>query len=118
VSSLTINSVEVFACKTDAPQITWAKDMTPMYESNIIVRVTTEDGYEGYGGVLVPTEHSYDHSLPEAMKNLFPEILNCSINDREELAEQSIEELTSIIDISDDDAGDLIMRARAHWFEE
>ena len=38
MSSLTINSVEVFACKTDAPQITWAKDMTPMYESNIIVR--------------------------------------------------------------------------------
>ena len=90
MSSLTINSVEVFACKTDAPQITWAKDMTPMYESNIIVRVTTEDGYEGYGGVLVPTEHSYDHSLPEAMKNLFPEILNCSINDREELTEHML----------------------------
>ena len=90
MSSLTINSVEVFACKTDAPQITWAKDMTPMYESNIIVRVTTEDGYEGYGGVLVPTEHSYDHSLPEAMKNLFPEILNCSINDREKLTEHML----------------------------
>ncbi len=40
------------------------------------------------------------------------------INDREELAEQSIEELTSIIDISKEDAGDLIMRARAHWFED
>ena len=37
---------------------------------------------------------------------------------REDLAEQSIEELTSIIDISEEDAGDLIMRARAHWFED
>ena len=34
------------------------------------------------------------------------------------LAEQSIEELTSLIDISEEDAGDLIMRARAHWFED
>jgi N utilization substance protein A len=46
------------------------------------------------------------------------ELSQKGINDREELAEQSIEELTSIIDISDDDAGDLIMRARAHWFED
>ena len=37
--------------------------------------------------------------------------------DREELAEQSIEELTGIIDLSDEEAGNLIMRARA-WFEE
>jgi len=46
------------------------------------------------------------------------ELTQKGINDREELAEQSIEELTSIIDISEEDAGDLIMRARAHWFED
>ncbi|MDC0860994.1 mandelate racemase/muconate lactonizing enzyme family protein [Alphaproteobacteria bacterium] len=85
MSTLTIDNIEVFACKTDAPKITWAKDMTPMYEANVIVKLTTKDGYEGFGGVLVPTEHSYDHSLPEAMKNLFPEVLNCSIHDREKL---------------------------------
>ena len=45
------------------------------------------------------------------------ELSQKGINDREDLAEQSIEELTSIIDISEEDAGDLIMRARAHWFE-
>ena len=39
------------------------------------------------------------------------------INDREELAEQSIEELTSLIQISEKDAGELIMNARAHWFD-
>ena len=46
------------------------------------------------------------------------ELTQKGINDREDLAEQSIEELTSIIDISEEDAGDLIMRARAHWFED
>ncbi len=45
------------------------------------------------------------------------ELSQKGINDREELAEQSTEELTSLIDISQEDAGDLIMRARAHWFE-
>ena len=45
------------------------------------------------------------------------ELSQKGINDREELAEQSTEELTNLIDISDEDAGDLIMKARAHWFE-
>tara|TARA_B100000401_G_scaffold8628_1_gene5616 strand:- start:76 stop:1548 length:1473 start_codon:yes stop_codon:yes gene_type:complete len=45
------------------------------------------------------------------------ELSQKGINDREDLAEQSIEELTSIMDISEEDAGDLIMKARAHWFE-
>ena len=46
------------------------------------------------------------------------ELTQKGINDRENLAEQSIEELTSIVDLSEEDAGDLIMRARAHWFED
>jgi len=45
------------------------------------------------------------------------ELSQKGINDREELAEQSTEELTNLIDISNEDAGDLIMKARAHWFE-
>ena len=45
------------------------------------------------------------------------ELSQKGINDREELAEQSIEELTSIIQISEKDAGELIMNARAHWFD-
>tara|TARA_X000000368_G_C23031318_1_gene712714 strand:+ start:363 stop:1835 length:1473 start_codon:yes stop_codon:yes gene_type:complete len=45
------------------------------------------------------------------------ELSQKGINDREELAEQSIEELTSLIQITEEDAGELIMKARAHWFE-
>ena len=45
------------------------------------------------------------------------ELSQKGINDREGLAEQSIEELTSLIEISEEEAGELIMKARAHWFE-
>ena len=45
------------------------------------------------------------------------ELSQKGINDREELAEQSIEELTTLIQMSEEDAGELIMKARAHWFE-
>ena len=45
------------------------------------------------------------------------ELSQKGISNREELAEQSTEELTNLIDISQEDAGDLIMMARAHWFE-
>ena len=45
------------------------------------------------------------------------ELSQKGINDREELAEQSIEELINLIQISEEDAGELIMKARAHWFE-
>ncbi len=45
------------------------------------------------------------------------ELSQKGINDREQLAEQSIEELIEVMDMSEEDAGELIMKARAHWFE-
>ena len=71
------------------------------------MEVSTDDGDSG------------DLMSVEGMEmTLALELSQKGINDREELAEQSIEELTSLIEISEEDAGDLIMRARAHWFED
>ena len=71
------------------------------------MEVSTDDGESG------------DLMSVDGMEmSLALELTQKGINDRENLAEQSIEELTSIIDISEEDAGDLIMRARAHWFED
>ncbi len=71
------------------------------------MEVSTDDGESG------------DLMSVEGMEmTLALELTQKGINDREDLAEQSIEELVSIIDISEKDAGDLIMRARAHWFED
>jgi len=71
------------------------------------MEVSTDDGDSG------------DLMSVEGMEmTLALELSQKGINDREDLAEQSIEELTSLIEISEEDAGDLIMRARAHWFED
>jgi N utilization substance protein A len=71
------------------------------------MEVSTDDGESG------------DLMSVEGMEmTLALELTQKGINDREDLAEQSIEELISLIDISEEDAGDLIMRARAHWFED
>ena len=37
---------------------------------------------------------------------------------RDDLAEQSVKELQEIVDVDDETAGALIMRARAHWFAD
>ena len=71
------------------------------------MEVSTDDGESG------------DLMSVEGMEmTLALELSQKGINDREELAEQSIEELINIINISEEDAGDLLMRARAHWFED
>ena len=71
------------------------------------MEVSTDDGESG------------DLMTVEGMEmTLALELTQKGINDREDLAEQSIEELTSLIEISEEDAGSLIMRARAHWFED
>ena len=53
MAELDIISAEVFACKTDTPQIIWAKDMSPMFEANIIVKLETESGIECVGGSAI-----------------------------------------------------------------
>ena len=71
------------------------------------MEVSTDDGESG------------DLMSVEGMEmTLALELTQKGINDREDLAEQSIEELIDLIDMSEEDAGDLIMRARAHWFED
>jgi N utilization substance protein A len=39
------------------------------------------------------------------------------IKNKDDLAELSIDELQEIIDISEDDASKMIMKAREHWFD-
>ena len=43
-------------------------------------------------------------------------LANKGIKNKDDLAELSIDELQEIIDISEDDASVMIMKAREHWF--
>ncbi len=40
------------------------------------------------------------------------------IRTRDDLAEQAVDELQEVVELDDERAADLIMKARAHWFEE
>ena len=42
---------------------------------------------------------------------------NKGIKNKDDLAELSIDELQDIIEISEDDASKMIMKAREHWFK-
>ena len=41
-----------------------------------------------------------------------------SVTTLDDLAELAIDELQEIVELDDDKAGELIMQARQHWFEE
>ncbi|MGE8099480.1 helix-hairpin-helix domain-containing protein, partial [Pseudomonas fluorescens] len=56
-------------------------------------------------------------SLEGMDKDLAMELAVRGVITREDLAEQSIDDLLDIDGIDDDRAGKLIMAARAHWFE-
>ena len=51
-------------------------------------------------------------------KELAVELAARGVMNREDLAEQSIDELLDISGMNEENAGKLIMSARAHWFEK
>ena len=46
------------------------------------------------------------------------ELKQNGIRNREELAEQSVDELIELVDLNEKKAAELIMKAREHWFKE
>jgi N utilization substance protein A len=56
-------------------------------------------------------------SLEGVDMSLALELNQKGITDREELAEQSVDELIQLVDMTEEAAAELIMKARAHWFE-
>ena len=56
-------------------------------------------------------------SLDGVDMSLALELNQKGITDREELAEQSVDELIQLVDMTEEAAAELIMQARAHWFE-
>ncbi len=57
-------------------------------------------------------------SLDGMEKSLAYELASRGVVTREDLAEQAIDDLVVIDDLDEERAGELIMAARAHWFEE
>jgi N utilization substance protein A len=73
----------------------------------------------------IASEESLDQSMPSddllLLEGMSPDLALAlarrGVRTREELAEQSVDDLADIDGLQADEAGKLIMTARAHWFE-
>ena len=68
----------------------------------------------------IESEESKDNSLESIElldENLIEKLKNNSITSKEELADLASDELMPILEISEDQAGEIIMAARADWFD-
>jgi len=73
----------------------------------------------------IASEESLDQSMPSddllLLEGMSPDLALAlarrGVRTREELAEQAIDDITDIEGLGAEEAGKLIMKARAHWFE-
>ena len=73
----------------------------------------------------IASEESLDQSMPSddllLLEGMSPDLALAlarrGVRTREELAEQAIDDITDIEGLGSEEAGKLIMKARAHWFE-
>ena len=80
-----IEGVEV---RTVAPQVqrySWSHDLPEQYMTNTFVRIRTDEGVEGLGGVSNYTSFSFDRYTAETLRHLTPLLLGADPLRREEL---------------------------------
>lgn len=77
--------------------------------------LTTAMASGGKSGSTAPAEDLL--SLPGMEKSLALNLAKQGIISRDDLAELAVDDLTDISDLDEAKAGELIMAARAHWFE-
>ena len=73
----------------------------------------------------IASEESLDQSMPAddllLLEGMSPDLALAlarrGVRTREDLAEQSVDDLSDIDGLAAEEAGKLIMKARAHWFE-
>ncbi|MGH8309060.1 MAG: helix-hairpin-helix domain-containing protein, partial [Steroidobacteraceae bacterium] len=73
----------------------------------------------------IASEETLDQSMPAddllLLEGMSPDLALAlarrGVRTREDLAEQSVDELSDIEGLAAEEAGQLIMKARAHWFE-
>ena len=76
--------------------------------------------YVQSGNVLLSSDASPEELARACEREISAEYglsINVVARTRDELAEQAVDELADIEGLSPDEAGSLIMKARAHWFE-
>ncbi len=80
-----IERVEVRVVAPKVQRFTWSHDLQEQYMTNTIVRITTEDGAEGVGGVSNYTSYDYDRYTCETLRHMIPALVGKDPLSRETL---------------------------------
>jgi L-alanine-DL-glutamate epimerase-like enolase superfamily enzyme len=67
-----IDKVEVRVVAPKVPRYTWSEDLPEQFMTNTLVRVFTDAGVEGTGGVTNYTSFDYDRYTAETLRHLVP----------------------------------------------
>ena len=80
-----IERVEVLAVAPKVQRFTWSHDLPEQYMTNTLVRVYTDDGVEGVGGVSNYTSFDFDRYTAETMRHMIPALIGKDPLQREQI---------------------------------
>ncbi|MBI3464410.1 MAG: mandelate racemase/muconate lactonizing enzyme family protein [Planctomycetes bacterium] len=80
-----IDRVELRVVAPKVPRYTWSHDLPEQYMTNTLVRVYTDAGVEGIGGVTNYTSYDYDRYTAETLRHLIPILVGRNPLQREAL---------------------------------
>lgn len=78
-----IERVEVRVVAPEVQRYTWSHDLPEQYMTNTIVRIVTDEGAEGVGGVSNYTSFQFDRYTAETLRHLAPIVLRQNPLNRE-----------------------------------
>lgn len=70
-----IDRVEVLAVAPEVQRFTWSHDLPEQHMTNTLVRIYTDDGVEGVGGVSNYTSYDFDRYTAETMRHMIPALV-------------------------------------------
>ena len=80
-----IDRVEVRVVGPQVQRFTWSHDLPEQYMTNTVVRIFTDDGVEGVGGVSNYTSYRHDRYTAETLRHLIPALIGRDPLEREAL---------------------------------
>ena len=80
-----IDRVEVMVVGPQVQRFTWSHDLPEQYMTNTVVRIFSDDGVEGFGGVSNYTSYAHDRYTAETLRHLVPALIGRDPLDREAL---------------------------------
>ena len=83
-----IESVKVMCVGPPVERHTWSHDLPRQFMTNIVVRVSTDDGRVGVGAVWNATSFDFDRYTAEAMRHLIPILVGADPLQREAILHQ------------------------------